>query len=259
MMTCVCRSRQSGFTLVGGWWVCARCFLPAKGYAEAALNGRLITGRNKEEENVGLVYFEGGPLDAHAYETSTLMSREAIDLPVLEYVWTSDKKTSERTGSVAQVWRHKTLIGGAKPDQPNPATVTQLAAEAPAAPAAPTPAAVPAPPVPGAMTGAAGPNDSTVVDVPAPAPAPAEEAAASAMPATGSTENLLERRKALKLSRAQVSDRSGLAQSKIASIEAGTGKRVKPEEVQQLADAIAAFESERDNKNSVGSVASAHA
>jgi predicted transcriptional regulator len=40
-------------------------------------------------------------------------------------------------------------------------------------------------------------------------------------------------------------DRTGLAFSKIANIEQGTGKRVKDEEVRKLADALTQMEQER--------------
>lgn len=56
--------------------------------------------------------------------------------------------------------------------------------------------------------------------------------------------DLLARRETLKAARALVAERAGLASSKVAAIENGTGKRIKPEEVTALEDTLAALEQE---------------
>lgn len=185
---------------------------------------------------MGLIFFEGGPLDQHAYDTAVLLGEDALTLPVLEYLWTSEKKTSERTGLVAQVWRHKSIIGDARTSTVSPAAVAALASQEyeqeTAAAAAPAPAPPQPPPVaaPAAVTGVAGPTDETRVDVQSTAPAASVEDSGDV-----SMDNLTERRKALKLSVKQVSESTGLAASKIINIEKGTGTRVKDEEKRALA------------------------
>lgn len=186
---------------------------------------------------MGLVMFRGGTLDSKVYETDTLMSTESVGLPILDYRWTAERVTSARTGAVAQVWVHKSLVEGG---QPAPAA---SAAPAPAQPSAPAPAPTSA--VPTAVAGVATPTDETRVDIPSPSPIPAEEVVASPAVETptvvsgdlGDTTGpgLLARRTNLKLSRKQVSDDTGLAQSKIGGIETGKAQRVKPEEIQRYA------------------------
>lgn len=56
--------------------------------------------------------------------------------------------------------------------------------------------------------------------------------------------DLQKRRKAIKVSRSLVAERAGLNESKVAAIENGTGKRIKPEEVSALEAALTALESE---------------
>ena len=56
--------------------------------------------------------------------------------------------------------------------------------------------------------------------------------------------DLQNRREALKASRALVAERAGLAASKVAAIENGTGKRIKPEEITAFEDTLTALESE---------------
>lgn len=197
---------------------------------------------------MGLIYFLGGPMDGQAYETKDLLGKEALTLPITEYKWTSEKRTSQVTSAVAQVWKHVSVVDGS--DSP-----------------APTPAAAPAatPPPPPVDTAVENDGKSTAVTIApqkevllelesqlGPNPLPAEEEAAPPAQATTdegelpSGESLLDRRKALKASRAEVSQRSGLAQSKIDTIENNKpGKRVKPEEVRALADALARLEAER--------------
>jgi len=249
MMICRCSGR-AGYTLVGDWWVCATCGLPAKGYAASKV--RLMINTTENEEDMGLVYFEGGPLDGHAYETSTLLGTSGLALPVMEYLWTSEKKTSAATNAVAQVWRHNTL------------------ASASARPVVP-----PAPPMP--ILGVPNADDATRVPVES-NPPQADEGAEETVPDradadvdTGTARSpiandslrgifdgdwLIARRKAMKLSRGVVAERSGLAQSKISSIEGNKEARIKDEERQKLADTLSEFEAERRPS---GVDASAHA
>lgn len=89
MILCSCTGRD-GFTQAGDDYVCARCGLPRRQYEEK------VSG--------GLAYFRGGPLDGKAYEYSTLLSGEAVQLPIAEYKWTQEKITSSLTGRTARVW-----------------------------------------------------------------------------------------------------------------------------------------------------------
>jgi hypothetical protein len=57
----------------------------------------------------GVIYFEGGPNDGQAYKTADLLGHQALTIPIVDYVWTSETKTSEKTGTVAQIWRYKGL------------------------------------------------------------------------------------------------------------------------------------------------------
>src|SRR4051794_63081 len=151
-MTCGCRKIRAGFTEVNGWWVCASCGFPTALYFRAMLRDKLTPGdRNRREVRgvIGYVKFEGGPLDQYVYATETLLGDKGLELPVFEYLWTSAKVTSDKTGAVAQVWKHRSLVTGA-PDRPDPATVAALAtneprAASPVAPPQPV-AATPAPP-----------------------------------------------------------------------------------------------------------------
>jgi len=206
---------------------------------------------------MGLIYFEGGPLDGTAYETKTLLGLESLNLPVIEYVWTSEKKTSEATGAVAALWRHRDLIDNPTP-QPMAATLPQgqnvTEAERVAEVQVQEPVvglvietAVEQPVVQAAQEVLDGGQFDELGNDVAPDVQPAQPQPAAAAPSTGelpSGEQLLERRKALKASRADVSARSGLAQSKIGAIETGGGKRIKDEEIRVLADTITALEQE---------------
>lgn len=261
MMMCGCARPRDGFTCVRGWWVCGTCGLPAPMYAHAMLMKYSSTMHFQNEDGetvvIKLIYFEGGPLDSRVYEIETILSPEGLGVPATSYNWTSEKKTSEKTGAVAQIWRYV--------DQP-----TSVAA--PAQPTAVAPVA-PAPPVvqpvdldAASANGNASAPAASVQEDDSPAPAAVNGAAvsgamaSSAVPADDGPlpdgNALLEKRKALRLSRAQVSASSGLAQSKIGAIETGGGKRVKDSEIRQLAATLASFETA--NAQPVGSGASAH-
>ena len=64
-----------------------------------------------------LNYFRGGPLDATAYETSTLIEtpHHAGHIPIEEYKWTPEVIESEKTGRRARVWTHKALVADEAP------------------------------------------------------------------------------------------------------------------------------------------------
>lgn len=200
---------------------------------------------------IGYVKFEGGPLDQYVYATEVLLGDKGLQLPVFEYLWTSEKVTSDKTGAVAQVWKHRSLVTGV-PDRPDPATVAALATSGPrgatttAAPsqpaaAAPTPpvAPTPQPAAPAASVEAPeADNVSPITVVPN-----GEDVGVNGASAPGADgPSLIDRRKALRLSRKDVADATGLAISKIIAIETDTGKRVKPEERFTLVEFIATRE-----------------
>jgi hypothetical protein len=236
--------------MVNGWWLHAQCGLPAPGFARVMVT----TGcKVKEEESVGLVFFRGGPLDQYVYKTETLLGQEGMQLPILDYLWTPEKITSEKTQQVAQVWVHKSISGIVQ--EPDKAAAAAVAVEAPTQPAPPQ--------VPAAATGVVTPLPVPAQRGAEPAPAAAQTGATVSSSAeayelvTGAVQtlersdgpvsgvDLQARRKAMKLSVAAVSEQCGLAQSKIMAIEKGIGKRVKDEEIQTLADTIARLEAER--------------
>lgn len=194
-----------------------------------------------------LVKFRGGPLADYVYDTKTLLGDEAINLPIIEYKWTSEKVRSEKTGAVAQIWIHHTLLNG-QVEQPDLAVAAALAVSVPT-PASPPPVPVPA----AAVQSAAGvpvAQAGAVATLEAPAPvqevteaAPDVEAGHVGIPTGGiNYENLLERRKGMKFSREQASAATGLAISKIIAIENNSGKRVKDDERRTLAEWVAAQE-----------------
>lgn len=193
---------------------------------------------------MGIVYLEGGPNDGQAYETKDLLGLQSLSIPINEYVWTSERRTSERTGAVAQIWKHRDLVGSAAPStpaEPVPATVPSAVPapiEEPVVLTGPADAVAATRYVDAADTGAVAPQDTGIET-----PSDQSEAVSDDPVAIG--EELMRRRKALKLSVSAIGDRAGLARSKVDSIEKGTGKRIKPDEIQAVMDAVAAFEAER--------------
>jgi hypothetical protein len=195
-----------------------------------------------EGNEVGLILFEGGPLDGTAYETKSLLGTEALNIPVMEYKWTSEKRTSEKTGSVAQVWKHFSLVGETASGQPEqPAVVAPQVSEQ-----IEELREVELQSVSMESGDAAGPGTSFAELVQdSGTDTVSQEASVAQTGDLPDGADLERRRKALKLSVGALAERTGLAHSKIGSIEKGTGKRVKPEEVRVLADAIAQLEAER--------------
>lgn len=272
VITCTCGAR-AGFTCVNGWWLCAICCLPRKMYLQSVLSNPAAHGKENE---VGLIYFQGGPLDGTAYDTRAMLGTASLSIPVNEYVWTPEKKTSERTGDVAQIWRHESLVAGVTSSKTNGyaavsppggggVTAQQVAAAEKTSVGSATATQVQQIPQQSptgaafheaaaavqeyeqtqtAPTAASATTDTATSDNAAPVLSETLVVSSSDLP-TG--DELLERRKALKLSVGAVVEAAGhqLAHSKIGAIEKGVGKRVKPEEVRILADTIARLEAER--------------
>jgi DNA-binding XRE family transcriptional regulator len=97
---CDCSSRKWGYTTLDNvTWLCGHCFRPTRGWMET--HGDTV-----------LNYFMGGPLDGYVYETSMLLASptQVGHLPLLEYNWTPEIKTSEATGKIARVWQHGSLF-----------------------------------------------------------------------------------------------------------------------------------------------------
>lgn len=192
---------------------------------------------------MGLIYFEGGPLDSYVQETSVLLGRESIGLPLIDgetgepiYVWT-DRTITGSSGQVARVWRHKgsdaTTRQTQQPPVPQATTVETATGELREAVDAATPPREPS-------------SESDGTTQPGTANAPAQDDVGSysgASDLNGAT--LMARRKALKLGRATVAEKTGLAHSKIFNIENNSGKRITEEERRRFADALTAFETEK--------------
>lgn len=201
---------------------------------------------------MGLVLFRGGPLDGKAYETRDLLGAPSLNLPeITRYKWTSEKMTSERTGATAQVWKYTEPHGSNGSSAP----VAPSAPAAGGAVPAPVETVDTAPRVPGGaepwQPGSASPDEDSPVQPtesePDVRPEPGDEEGPVDSGDIPSGEDLRRRREALKpkCSRAEASERSGLAQSKIFAIESNSGKRVTDEERRTLAQTIAQLESER--------------
>jgi hypothetical protein len=118
VITCHC-GKRIGFTCVQGWWVCRKCKLPTELY---------LTAMTEKGFSMGLVYFEGGPLDGQAYESKSLLGGQGLMPEVGQYNWTPDKKTSSSTGAVAQIWRWKHAEGGAATPTPSTADEGEVVA-----------------------------------------------------------------------------------------------------------------------------------
>jgi hypothetical protein len=201
----------------------------------------------------GVIYFEGGPNDGQAYKTADLLGHQALTIPIVDYVWTSETKTSEKTGTVAQIWRYK----GLTEHQNDP--VSAAPAPLPAPVATPVSTLTEEPVV---ITGSAEPiaaanhvdapaadallGESDVISDPN---GPQVEVGQGDVPqpqrALPTGEELQQRRKALKVSVGVVGDKAQLAHSKVSSIEKGTGKRIKDEEILAVLHAVEALEAER--------------
>jgi hypothetical protein len=192
-----------------------------------------------------LVYIDGGPPDfaGKAFDSDVLLNHPAFVAIQGDYSWTAETKASQRDPSlVAQVWRHRNAsapIPTAAEDTNSLANVDTVTSE-------------PSPP----FAGAASSTSASPAEALASSPA-AQAEMVSAPPAgdyTGAPievgddsdlpdgDTLFLRRRKLKLSVQQVADGTGLARSKVDSIEKGTGKRVKPGEVRAVADFLASLE-----------------
>jgi len=181
-ISCRCTTNKDGFTNLGvgtdqEWWVHAQCGRPTDGWL-------------REQGDEVLNYFKGGPLDGRAYLTAQLLSRGAMSLPIIEYSWTPDTVTSQKTGATARVWIHK-----------DSATAEQGAAEA-------------------VEETASSQGDADAGETP-------HHGGNTHMSNTGTS--LRERRDALKISRPQFAEKLGSTPSKVYRIETD-GKRTTDEE-----------------------------
>lgn len=170
-----------------------------------------------------LVLFEGGPLDGYVYETATLLAESQPVPGVHEYNWTSERRTSERTGSVAQVWRHHSLYSRGDdrvdPSIPAPTPAPSRGSERNAA-VNELQTAV------NAATTAQEDTDEPVVGVVS-TPAPEVPAAATEeTPAAERGARLAARRKALRWSRDRAKEVTGLPTSRIWGMETGKGQKL---------------------------------
>jgi hypothetical protein len=74
---------------------------------------------------VGLIFLDGGPLNGNAYDTKDLLGAPESALP-RGYVWSSERRTSPRTGKTAQVWKY---VGDGLPPQQSPSAQTTATVE----------------------------------------------------------------------------------------------------------------------------------
>lgn len=190
----------TGFTNLGDginqWWVHNTCGKPTAAWLQA---------RGDDVLNL----FRGGPLDGHAYQTSTLLESNAERVEwskqISEYRWTPEVAVSEKTGASARVWVHHTIL----PDDLAEQLKRTVSANK-------TPAAA------GTTAGQPGMVNHKEDGLMA--------------------ENTLEdRRKALKLSRKQVATQSGVSEAKVARIEK-EGERTTDEEKATLKAALDTLE-----------------
>jgi hypothetical protein len=199
----------------------------------------------------GVIYFEGGPNDGQAYKTADLLGHQALTIPIVDYVWTSETKTSEKTGTVAQIWRYKGLTEHQNdPVVPVPAPVAtpvSTVTEEPVVVTEPVEAVATTSHVDAPAADAVLGDAGVVVPEPVAEPVSAGSVVTSVESMAGlpTGEELQQRRKALKVSVGVVGDKAGLAHSKVSSIEKGTGKRVKDEEILAVLHAVEALEAER--------------
>lgn len=181
-----------------------------------------------------LIYVEGGPeiFAGKVFESELLLDHPEFKTD--QYRYTSRTIPSSRfPGKVAQVWRH---VSFSDPDpvltgiSPVPSAVDD--SHAMASQAMTTEIAVEATPVTSspAETGLNGADYTG---------APVEVGDDGELP---NGDQLYIRRKKLKISVQVASEATGLATSKIAAIEKGTGKRIKPGEVRALHDFLTARE-----------------
>lgn len=191
---------------------------------------------------MGLIVFEGGPLSGQAYQTKDLLGLPSINLPLDGYVWTSERRTSAKTGAIAQVWRFR---------DPNADLLSTAAEEAPVTAAVldSAPNVLP----PGAEPWEEGDNRVTPdedspqpeeVNTPGVRPEPGDEEGDDE-PLEGFGARFRTRRDAIKATRATVSGLAGLKPSRLVAIEGGTGRPVDAAERARLEEALGKLEQER--------------
>jgi hypothetical protein len=184
----------------------------------------------------GVIYFEGGPNDGQAYKTADLLGHQALTIPIVDYVWTSETKTSEKTGTVAQIWRYKGLtehqndpVSAAPAPLPAPvATPVSTVTEEPVVVTEPVEAVATTSHVDAPAADAVLGDAGVVVPEPVAEPVSAGSVVTSVESMAGlpTGEELQQRRKALKVSVGVVGDKAGLAHSKVSSIEKGRRPRL---------------------------------
>jgi hypothetical protein len=194
---------------------------------------------SREGNAVGLIFLEGGPLDGNAYDTKDLLGVSESALP-RGYVWTSERRTSPRTGKTAQVWRY---AGDGLPPQQSPSAQTadtvpddtELTAEQLGELLE---RGVPVTMLHEARASVALDRDQThVVGEPA-TPTERVEQTAAAGP------QIRDRRKAVKVSAGKLAELAGLKQSRVYAIETDSGKPVTPAERSALEEALTRLEAE---------------
>jgi hypothetical protein len=194
-------------------------------------------GRRREGNAVGLIFLEGGPLDGNAYDTRDLLGVPESALP-RGYVWTSERRTSPRTGKTAQVWR---FTGDGLPPQQSPGMETATAQDDTDLTAdqlgellergVPVEARAAADELT-RVTEELGLYDD--------APTPTERVEETAAAGPG----IRDRRKAVKVSAGKLAELAGLKQSRVYAIETDSGKPVTHAERRALEEALTRLEAE---------------
>jgi hypothetical protein len=238
VIACKCNSiRTRGFKNVNGWWVCNKCELPTTLY---------LIAMTEKGFSMGLVYFEGGPLDGRAYESKSLLGGQGLLPEVGEYNWTSDKKVSGETGAVAQIWRWKNDNGSNVPSAPAPEeaelAAAVFAANVPEQPDAITTAIAKAGSGTPIVT-APQPRNGAVSNMAAPKydekpKAPRAKPATGDVPEGQDGETLRRRREALKIPRGKFSDMIGYSAARVDRVERELGNKPMLEERQLMWDKL---------------------
>ena len=224
-----CRGRE-GYTNLGDgkneWWVCAVCKRPTEKWLRALGDDVLNM-------------FRGGPADGLVYESSFLLTAEGLRVPVYQYMCTQEMVTSKLNGRVARVWVF----------QPGPTPSSVAVAQTTTTTNGVNNMSVPEGQVPEV------PEVPQVPEAPAAPEAPAEKAPKIKLEPVD-TSDLVDRRKALGLSRTVVAAAAQVTVSQLYRIENG-GARTKQEEADQVRAAIVQLEADAAAAAAVAAEASA--
>jgi hypothetical protein len=192
-------------------------------------------GRRREGNAVGLIFLDGGPLDGDAYDTKDLLGVPESALP-RGYVWTSERRTSPRTGKTAQVWKY---VGDGLPPQQSPGMETATARDDTDLSADQLgellEQGVPVALLNEARASVALDRDQTHV-----VGTPIERVEETAAAGPG----IRDRRKAVGVSAGRLAELAGLKQSRVYAIETDSGKPVTPAERGALEEALTRLEAE---------------